>query len=233
MGENAKSERAIVIGGASGFWATRRSPFRSCCRSRTSAIWSSTTWPRRPWRSQRARLRTPELGYATDRERCAQAQPARVEAARRDWCPTPAASIPRHAAMLSWRWPASKVDLTVATVSGDDVLALQERFLPWPGSDAPATPPRLMSANAYLGALPIARALAGGADIVVTGRCVDSAALLGIAIHEFGWSMQTMTASRRRARRPPRWSAAPVPRADWPRTGSVCPIERHRIPAGA
>jgi hypothetical protein len=46
-----------------------------------------------------------------------------------------------------------------------------------------------MSANAYLGAGPIARALDGGADIVVTGRCVDSAALLGIAIHEFGWRM--------------------------------------------
>ena len=36
-----------------------------------------------------------------------------------------------------------------------------------------ALPERLTSANAYLGARPIARALALGADIVVTGRCVD------------------------------------------------------------
>ncbi len=37
------------------------------------------------------------------------------------------------------------------------------------------------------GAFPIAQALAMGADIVVTGRCVDSAVTLGACIHAFGW----------------------------------------------
>ncbi|MGB2419876.1 MAG: acyclic terpene utilization AtuA family protein, partial [Luminiphilus sp.] len=45
----------------------------------------------------------------------------------------------------------------------------------------------IASANAYLGAFPVAEALNQGADIVVTGRCVDSAVTLGACIHRFGW----------------------------------------------
>jgi hypothetical protein len=46
----------------------------------------------------------------------------------------------------------------------------------------------VLSANAYLGALPIQAALDAGAQVVITGRCVDSAVTLGVLMHAFGWA---------------------------------------------
>jgi hypothetical protein len=82
------------------------------------------------------------------------------------------------------------VTLKIGTVEGDNLLAREDelRSLGFKemqsGADMPA---KLMSANAYLGAFPIAAALDAGADIVLTGRCVDSAVSLAPLIHEFGW----------------------------------------------
>ncbi|NYT23114.1 DUF1446 domain-containing protein [Alcaligenaceae bacterium] len=78
--------------------------------------------------------------------------------------------------------------LKVAVVSGDDILGrVSELGAPemFTGAQVPA---KLMSANAYLGAVPIAQALEMGADIVITGRVSDSALALGPLMHEFGWS---------------------------------------------
>jgi hypothetical protein len=81
--------------------------------------------------------------------------------------------------------------LRVAMVQGDDVLPLADGLRAAGLREAvsgEALPPRLLTANAYLGALPIKAALAAGADIVITGRCADSALALGILMHEFGWA---------------------------------------------
>lgn len=95
------------------------------------------------------------------------------------------------------------VPLRVAVVLGDDLLPRRKEFAdcveldraaPGAGDLSPSgtpagasMPPMLVSMNAYLGALPIARALAEGAEVVITGRCVDSAVVLGPLVHEFGW----------------------------------------------
>jgi hypothetical protein len=74
-------------------------------------------------------------------------------------------------------------ELRVAVVLGDDLLnrAADVRAA---GAELPSC---LLSLNAYLGAFPIAAALESGAQIVITGRCVDSALALGPLIQHFGW----------------------------------------------
>jgi hypothetical protein len=84
----------------------------------------------------------------------------------------------------------SSVSCCVAAVVGDDLMPLIEDLRRLGVREAVSgeeLPHRLLTANAYLGALPIAAALAAGADVVITGRCADSALTLGILVHEFGW----------------------------------------------
>ena len=84
------------------------------------------------------------------------------------------------------------LNLTISGVYGDDLSArsgeLSDAGMPDMDSGK-LLPGKLASTNAYLGAQPIADALAAGAHVVVTGRVVDSALVLGPLIHEFGWSM--------------------------------------------
>jgi hypothetical protein len=82
--------------------------------------------------------------------------------------------------------------LKIAAVIGDDVLdACKDgdlRIMEFDGT-IKQLGNRLLSANAYLGAEPMAKALSGGADIVITGRASDPALFLAPMIHAFGWAM--------------------------------------------
>lgn len=80
--------------------------------------------------------------------------------------------------------------LKIAAVTGDDVLEIIRRDDPVileTGARLSTLGERLVSANAYLGAAPIAEALRGGADVVVTGRVADPSLFLAPLLFEFGW----------------------------------------------
>lgn len=77
----------------------------------------------------------------------------------------------------------------VAVVHGDDLSGPAHRALLAHalGTTLPGEP--MVSANAYIGAEPIAQALRGGADIVVCGRVADPSLVLGPALAHFGWAL--------------------------------------------
>jgi hypothetical protein len=82
--------------------------------------------------------------------------------------------------------------LKIAAVVGDDVLdACKTGDFPIMEFDGTIKQlgNKLLSANAYLGAEPMAQALNAGADVVITGRASDPALFLAPMVHAFGWAM--------------------------------------------
>jgi len=140
----------------------------------------------------RARAKSPEAGYAPDFVKVIaqlapqlQAQGIRVVANAGGVNPQACASA------LAAALQAQGINLSIAVVEGDD-LSSQADGLRAAGTremfSGESMPAKLLSVNAYLGAQPIAAALDAGAQIVITGRVVDSAVTLGPLVHEFGWS---------------------------------------------
>jgi hypothetical protein len=140
----------------------------------------------------RARAKDPEAGFVPDA--ITALQPYLAEIAERGIKIVTNAGALNAAACAAAFEAAVKeagLDLKVAAVEGDDLLPKIDEIRAagandmFTGEALPADPSTM---NAYLGARPIATALAAGADIVVTGRCVDAAVVLGPLMHEFGWS---------------------------------------------
>ena len=142
-----------------------------------------------------ARLKKPELGYATDFVTVAMRSVLRDVAARGIRVVSNAGGVNPQACADALRAlaDAQGVAVKIAVVTGDDVLPqLSELRSAQPPvrelqSGAPL-PAQVLTANAYLGATAIRAALDAGAQIVITGRCVDSAVTLGVLMHEFGWT---------------------------------------------
>jgi hypothetical protein len=85
--------------------------------------------------------------------------------------------------------------LKVAVVLGDDVYDRIDDMLARgiamknmdTGEPLSTVRHKIQSANAYIGAFPLAEALATGADVVIAGRSTDTALALAPMIHRYGW----------------------------------------------
>ncbi|HEY5313143.1 MAG TPA: acyclic terpene utilization AtuA family protein, partial [Pirellulales bacterium] len=147
----------------------------------------------------RSREKDPRLGYAGDfLEVLASLTPAlarqpRLKIVTNAGGVNPASCVRRAAEILA---AAGLAGQRVALVTGDDLLMRLDELqaagckLAHLDSGVPLAdlPMPVVSANAYLGAQPIAEALGQEARIVVTGRVADASLTLGPAVHEFGWA---------------------------------------------
>jgi Acyclic terpene utilisation family protein AtuA len=144
--------------------------------------------------AQQARLKDPEAGYDPLLEERMRAVLPLCAAKRIKIVTNMGAANPLAAARKTADVARSMglPSLKVAAVIGDDVLdACKQSDLPIMEFDGTIGQfgNRLISANAYLGAEPMAEALSGGADVVITGRASDPALFLAPIIHAFGWPM--------------------------------------------
>ena len=78
----------------------------------------------------------------------------------------------------------------IAVIGGDDLSGPQHRGWLAEAIGREQVSATLVSANAYLGAVHITEAIQAGAQVVVAGRVVDSALVLGPAAAHFGWSYE-------------------------------------------
>ena len=189
------SDKNIRIAGASGFWgdAARATPqllkggnVDFIAYDYLAEITMSIM--------ARARAKNPDYGYALDFVTAAM-KPNLKEIARQGVkIVSNAGGVNPQACANALRAVIAEqgLSLKVACVLGDDMIAQRDELAEQGHTEmftGVAFPPadKVASINAYLGAFPVAKALEEGADIVVTGRCVDSAVTLGACIHAFGW----------------------------------------------
>jgi hypothetical protein len=185
--------KVIRIGGASGFWG-------DSCVGAPQLVAAGVDYLVFDYLAEltmsilaAARGKNPELGYATDFVAVTLKAILKDVAAKNIRVISNAGGVNPQACAQAIRALAAEqgVAVKVAVVLGDDVMplveALRSEDVRELQSDAPL-PAKVLTANAYLGALPVKRALDEGAQIVVTGRCVDSAVTLGALMHEFGWA---------------------------------------------
>ncbi len=187
-------KKMIRIGGASGFWGDSRLGAVQLVQAEPAIDYLVFDYLAETTMAilAAARLKKPELGYATDFVDSAMKSVLADVMAKGIKVIANAGGIHPEGCAQALRAMAQGMGLNprIAVVTGDDVSVLLPDLRAQGVTDmfsgAPL-PEKILSANAYLGAWPIVEALRQGADIVITGRCVDSAVTLAPLIHEFGW----------------------------------------------
>jgi acyclic terpene utilization AtuA family protein len=186
------SERLVRIGGASGAWGDSPRAIPQLLRAKVDYLMMDYLAEVTMSLLARARMKDPAAGFPLDfvdylHESFPEIAQGNVRIVSNAGGVNPRACKAALQAICT----ELGISLMIAVVEGDDVLPMTEK--PYGQNIREAVsgeklPPRLLTANAYLGALPIMTALDNGADIVITGRCADSALALGILMHEFQWS---------------------------------------------
>jgi hypothetical protein len=185
------ADRIVTIGGASGAWGDSPRAIGQLLTAKVDYLMMDYLAEVSMSLLARAKMKAPETGFPPDF--AAYLKPHLTEIARRGIkVVTNAGGVNPQGckAALQAICTELNLELKIAAVEGDDVLPLIETMRANGVREAVSgaeLPPRLLTANAYLGALPIKQALDLGADIVITGRCADSALALGALMHEFGW----------------------------------------------
>ncbi len=189
------TDKVLRIGGASGFWgdAARATPQLLAVEGLDYIVYDYLAEITMSIMA-RARAKDENKGYASDFVSAAMKPNLTLIAQRGIKVVSNAGGVNPQACVAALRAVIAEqgLDLKVAYVMGDDLIDSKESLEAsgitemFSGSAFPPVD-KVLSINAYLGAFPIARALTLGADIVVTGRSVDSAVTLGACIHAFGW----------------------------------------------
>ncbi|MGS0623533.1 acyclic terpene utilization AtuA family protein [Ralstonia sp. VS2407] len=185
----------VSIGGASGFWGDSvTGPLQLVASGRLDFLVFDYLAELTMSLLASAHMKNPEQGYATDFVSVAMRAVLKDALAQNIRIIANAGGVnPRGcAAALQALAAELGVNVRIAVVEGDDVTpllaALRDEGVRELQSGRPL-PDKVVSANAYLGALPIKAALDAGAQVVITGRCVDSAVTLGALMHHFGWAI--------------------------------------------
>lgn len=183
----------LRIGGASGFWGEAPHATAQLLGANVDVLVYDYLAEITMSIMARARQKDPGAGFATDFVKDAMAPNLRDIAQGGVKVLSNAGGVNPSACADALRHQIADAGLSlkVAVVEGDNLLPQAAAFSGEVEmfSGAPMPPhERIASMNAYIGAWPIVAALSAGADIVVTGRCVDSALTLAACLHHFGWA---------------------------------------------